>query len=257
VKHRETYLALFSPSLRDRLLATLEEEGLLTLLKGHALGIVDASPLPYVRLEITAGEGGLVAHCTAIWFDVRPLVGPEGEQDYYLPVLGVAQGASTPTIRHELLHLHDLLALIEQDPSYPERALKQSINSISEPSQIEESVEFELFKIFAMEPQAYRLEYSLGETWIDTTYAGLPVRYNCASADELVAMRLADYVSTLEHRYAEKFPGSEATILKAVRQSANRHGRELFGDQAYHRIQQVNAQTSVKILMQSLQHRAR
>jgi hypothetical protein len=206
VKHREIYMALLSPSLRDRLLATLEEEGILTLLKGHALSVVDAPPLPYVRLEITAGEGGLVAHCTAVWFDVRPLVGPEGHDDYYLPVLGVPPGASASTISHELLHLHDLLALIDRDPAYPERALKLSINSISEPSEIEESVDFELFKIFAMEPQAYRLEYSLGETWIDASHAGHPVRYHCASADELVTMRLADYVATLEYRYAMKFP---------------------------------------------------
>jgi hypothetical protein len=257
VKHRETYMALLSPSLRDRLLATLEEEGILTLLKAHALGIVDATPVPYVRLEITAGVDGLVAHCTGVWFDVRPLVGPEGEQDFYLPVLGVSQGASTSTISHELLHLHDLLALIEQDPAYPERALKLGINSISEPSQIEESVDFELFKIFAMEPRAYRLEYEMGETWIDASHAGQPVRYHCATVEELVTMRLADYVATLERRYVQKFPGHEATIRKAVQQSANHHGRELFGAQAHERIRQVNAQSSVKLLVQILQRRSR
>ena len=250
MKHRETYMALLSPSLRDRLLATLREEGILTLLKAHALRVVDATPVPYVRLEITAGEGGFVAHCTGVWFDVRPLVGPEGEEDYYLPVLGAAEGASAPTIGHELLHLHDLLALIEKDPTYPERALKLGIHSVSEPCQIGKSVDFELFKIFAMEPQAYRLEFEMGETWIDALQGGQQVRYHCASADELVTMRLADYVESLERRYVEKFPGYEATIRKAVRRSANRHGRGVFGAQAYERIQQVNAQTSWKVLAQ-------
>jgi hypothetical protein len=248
MKHRETYMALVSPSLRDRLLATLEEEGILTLLKAHALRLVDASPVPYVRLEITAGVDGLVAHCTGVWFDVRPLVGPEGEEDYYLPVLGASEGASAPTIGHELLHLHDLLALIEDDPSYPERALKLGFNSVSEPDQIGESIDFELFKIFAMEPQAYRLEYEMGETWIDMSYSGQPVRYHCATAEELVTMRLADYVATLEHRYDKKFPGYEATIREAARRSANHHGREVFGAQAYERIQQVHTQSSWKVL---------
>jgi hypothetical protein len=257
VKHRETYMALLSPSLRDRLLATLKQEGILTLLKAHDLEVIDATPLPYVRLAITAGENGLVAHCTGVWFDVRPLVGPEGEQDYYLPVLGVPEGASTPTISHELLHLHDLLALIERDPSYPERALNLGINSISEPSQIEESVEFELFKIFAMEPQAYRLEFSMGETWIDASQDGHPVRYHCATAEELVAMRMADYVTKLEDRYAQMFPGHEATIRKAVRRSADHHGREIFGARAYDRIQQVSVLSSMKILMQFSLNRAR
>jgi len=257
VKHRETYMALLSPSLRNRLLATLEEEGILPLLKAHALRVVDATPLPYVRLEITAGQDGLVAHCTGVWFDVRPLVGPEGDEDYYLPVLGASEGASAATLGHELLHLRDLLALIEQDPSYTERALKLGINSIEEPSQIGGSIDFELFKIFAMEPQAYRLEYEMGETWIDAFVAGQPVRYPCATAEELVTMRLADYVETLERRYAKKFPGHEATIRTAVQQSANYHGREVFGAQVYERIQLVNAQSSRKVLAEFSRRRSK
>jgi len=250
-------MALLSPSLRDRLLATLKEEGILTLLKAHALQVVDATPLPYVRLETTHGENGLVAHCTGVWFDVRPLVGPEGEEDYYLPVLGVPEGATTPTIRHELLHLHDLLALIEQDPSYSQRALNLGINSISEPSQIEESVEFELFKIFAMEPQAYRLEFELGETWIDASHGGQPVRYHCATEEELVSMRMADYVTKLEDRYVQMFPGHEAMIRKAMRRSTDHHGHEVFGAYAYDRIQQVNVLSSLKIVMQFSLRRSR
>jgi hypothetical protein len=141
-----------------------------------------------------------------------------------------------------------MLALIEKDPSYPARALKLGFNSISEPSQIGESVDFELFKIFAMEPQAYRLEFEMGETWIDMPYAGMQLRYECATEEELVTMRLADYVESLERRYLEKFPGHEASIRKAVRRGANCHGGAVFGDRAYERIQKVNAQTSWKIL---------
>jgi hypothetical protein len=248
VKHREAYDALLSTSLRDRLIATLVDEGILTLLKAHAPRVVDATPVPYVRLEIIAGEGGLVAHCTGVWFDARPLVGPESEEDYYLPVLGASEGASAPTMAHELLHLRDLLALIEKDPSYPARALKLGINSISEPHQIAKSIDFELFKIFAMEPQAYRLEFEMGETWIDMPCAGKLLRYECVTAEELVTMRLADYVETLQRRYVVKFPGHEATIQRAVRRWANHHGRDLFGDRAYERIQQVNALTSWKAL---------
>jgi hypothetical protein len=257
VKHREAYDALLSPSLRDRLLTTLVDEGILTLLKAHALRVVDADPVPYVRLEITAGEGGLVAHCTGVWFDVRPLVGPEGEEDYYFPVLGIAEGASAPTIAHELRHLHDMLALIEKDPKYSVRALKHGINSISEPSQIGKSIDFELFKIFAMEPQAYRLEFEMGETWIDAPCDGGMVRYRCATADEMITMRLADYVGTLEDKYIEKFPGYGAAIRKAVRRWTDHHGRAVFGERAYERVQHVNAQTNWKVLAQLSRERSR
>jgi hypothetical protein len=250
VKHQEIYMALVSPGLRSRLLATLEEEGILQLLSAHALQLIDTSPVPYVRLAINAGENGIIAQCAGVWFDVRPLVGPDGEEDYYLPVLCVSEDASAPTMAHELLHLHDLLALIERDPSYPQRALKFSVNCIEDPADIEASIEFELFKIFAMEPQAYRLEFEMGETWIDVPHARQQVRYYCATAEELVTTRLADYVTNLECRYIEKFPGHEAAIRQATRLSTDHHGRETFGAQAYERIRWINAVSSLKILSQ-------
>jgi hypothetical protein len=256
VKHSEIYAALLSSRLRDRLLVTLEDEGILTLLKAQSLRVVEASPVPYVRLAITAGEDGLVAQCTGIWFDARPLVGPDGEEDYYLPVLCLSEDASAATTAHERLHLRDLLALIERDPSYPQRALRSCVNGISEPGQIVESVDFELFKIFALEPQAFRLEYEMGETWIDVPAAGQHVRYSCATAEELVTVRLANYFVNLERRYVEKFPGHEATIREAMRRSANQHGREVFGVPTYERIQQVNARFSLYILARTLQRRS-
>lgn len=245
--HREIYMALLASGVRNRLLTSLEEEGILTLLKARALWVVDAAPVPYVRLTITPGEDGILAHCTGVWLDVRPLLGPEGQEDYYLPMLGVSESASRATIAHELLHLHDLLTLIEHDPSYPERALKLSINSISEPSEIAGSIDFELRKIFAMEPQAYRLEYEMGETWIETVHAGQGIRYHCASADELVTMHLASYVMKLESRYVNMFPGHEEAIRRATRLSTNHHGRDLFGSPAYDRIRWVNACSSLKL----------
>jgi hypothetical protein len=211
--------------------------------------------VPYVRLTINAGAGGLIAHCTAVWFDVRPLVGPEGEAHYYFPALSAGDEASAPTLAHELLHLHDLLALIERDPSYPGRALKLSINSISDPSEIPDSIEFELSKMFAPEPQAYRLEYEMGETWIDVPQPGQPIRYHCATPQELVTMRMANYVAALERTYVERFAGHETTIRDAVRRSANHHGHEVFGAPAYERIQRVNARSALKILAQSLRSR--
>jgi hypothetical protein len=67
---------------------------------------------------------------------------------------------------------------------------------------------------------------------------------------------MADYVSGLERRYGKLFPGHEASIRKAIRRSVNHHGRELFGAEADNQIQMVNAQTSVKIVMQLLQQSA-
>lgn len=93
----------------------------------------------------------------------------------------------------------------------------------------------------------------MGETWIDAPHAGQFIRYHCATPEELVTMRLADYVANLERRYAKMFPGHAAAIRKAVQRSVDHHGREVFGAHPDNRIQQVNAQTSVKILMQMLQ----
>jgi hypothetical protein len=41
-----------------------------------------------------------------------------------------------------------------------------------------------------------------------------------------------------------------------MRLSANHHGREVFGAQAYEQTRQVNAHLSLKILVQTLQRRS-
>jgi len=254
VKHREIYTELLSPNVRDRLLATLVEEGILRLLGAHGLEFVDATPVPYVRLATNTGENGVVAQCVGVWFDVRPLVGPDGDEDYYLPVLCIPEAASEATLAHELLHLRDLLALIERDPSYPERASRLSVNGVETVSEIDGSIDFELFKIFAMEPQAYRLEFEMGETWIDVPCAGF--RYHCATADELVAIRLADYVVNLERKYVERFPGHEATIQQAMRRWTNDHAGDVFRPPAYERIHQVNACAALMFLAEGSRTRS-
>jgi hypothetical protein len=43
----------------------------------------------------------------------------------------------------------------------------------------------------------------------------------CGVERELLTMRLADYVRTLERRYVKKFPGHEATIQQATQLSAH------------------------------------
>jgi hypothetical protein len=76
------------------------------------------------------------------------------------------------------------------------------------------------------------------------------LHYQCASAEELVSMRLADYVETLERKYVKKFPGHEAAIRKAMRRGTNLHGRALFGPQAYERVQVLNVWTAWKVKAQ-------
>jgi hypothetical protein len=66
-------------------------------------------------------------------------------------------------------------------------------------------------------------------------------------------LRLAAYVVTLERKYVTKFPGHEATIRQASRMSANHHGRAVFRAQAYERIQRVNDDSPLKILVQIIQ----
>jgi len=94
----------------------------------------------------------------------------------------------------------------------------------------------------------------MGETWIDVPCAGF--RYHCATADELVAIRLADYVVNLERKYVERFPGHEATIQQAMRRWTNDHAGDVFRPPAYERIHQVNACAALMFLAEGSRTRS-
>jgi hypothetical protein len=250
VGHRATYLTILSAELSGRLLALLEEGDVHADLEVVSARAEIASGIPYVHFDV-APSTAFEAHCGGIPVDLRPLLGADAALDFYLPVLGVTPNASPTALAHELLHLRDLLDLVERDPGYPERAFRLALNTLTDSSLLDESIDLAICKAFAFEPQAYRLEYSLGETWIDVpSQHGEPLRIQCQSEDGLVGIRMADYVKQVEAAYLAKFPHGEAEIRASIVRATDRHGAALFGPTASRVVREIQRATALRLLVE-------
>lgn len=233
--HREVYRWLLSPQQRDRLVRVLHEEHYVEKLCAEEVRFVEAEPEPYLSLTIRRGAT-FTAHSGGIYLDLARF--PELEQAgwFYFPLVGLSDTKDAIARRHELQHLHDLLDLIERDPTYPDRSLRVHCND--ELSGLEEQIDLEVFKVFTLEPPAFRLEYALGACTIEMPFLpGLTFPYRCDSADELVATWMTEYVRQLEQRFVQRFPGERARIREVMRRAVDREGVRVFGEGAFARVE--------------------
>ncbi len=234
--HREIYEWLLHVDRREALLAQVRLQVIgLDMLDPSEMRVAEAQPLPYVLLGERTDDPDLKASCTSLYLDLRPLAAPRPDSDFYFPLIAAAD-PDPVHIRHEVQHLHDLLDLCQRMPKYPYWARRSALGNITRASQIKESADLEVFKIFTLEPQAFRLDYEGGETTLPGPVLwGVDLTYRTASEDEFVNLRVAGYVMQLDLRFLKKFPREGDRIRKAIRVAANRHGRDFFGPEPYQR----------------------
>lgn len=254
VDHRSVYETLLSAGNERALARLLEEQGVLSLLRARSVEVRRDRPLPYVLLMIDA-DRGVFAQCTCVFVDVGGVVPQHAAVPYFLPMVALAeQGAGEETgraaaaLEHELLHLSDTLALIERDPDYPRRVFAYGIHNTTDPALLAESVDVEVFKLFALEPQAFALDYANGETALEIPFLGRVVRVACDSLEEFVHHRVAEYVKSLEREICEIHPGERPRVHAEIERAVERHGLSLFGPSAYRRVSEIHASTLPKML---------
>ncbi|ETR70182.1 MAG: hypothetical protein OMM_08993, partial [Candidatus Magnetoglobus multicellularis str. Araruama] len=68
-------------------------------------------------------------------------------------------------IKHELIHINDMLKWIEEDSAYIENSILYNQNAVTEDT-VEKSIAFEIEKIFKLEPRAIEHDYENGENLI-------------------------------------------------------------------------------------------
>lgn len=123
--------------------------------------------------------------------------------------------------------------------------------AISEASQIEASIKFEVFKVFHLEPRAFRWEFATGQRHIEMPFLfGLLIRFRCDSEDDFVATHLTSYVTKLEQAFLKRFPDEAESIARCLRVSTDVHGAEVFGSAAYDAARSLDAGLHARIMGQ-------
>jgi hypothetical protein len=253
MNHRSVYERLLSPENEAALLRVLQEQGVISLVRAnHATVRRDHSP-PYVLLTVEA-EQGVSAHCTCVFLNVGDIVPEQGSVPYYLPVVAIAQlihadeDRSAIILAHELLHLDDTLALVERDPSYPQRVMDFGMNNTQDPALLDQTIDLEVFKLFSLEPQAFALDYAHGDTALEIPFLGRMIRVVCFSSEEYVHHRMAEYVSGFEQQLSEMHPTQRERIHAEFERAVNKYGQTLLGPSPYARVEEINAAIVTKML---------
>lgn len=252
--YKEIYHYLLKPDHFEQLQALMKEQNIYETLNVKEALLKDEE-FPYVLFSIETDQV-FAAQMVGLLLEIDSLV-PEYTEEYYLPVIAMARNYDSEinhlinqenSVAHELIHIRDILSLIEDDPSYIQRLNRYGINVVEDVEDLQESIDFEVFKIFHLEPQAFESDFSKGERTIRTLFLGKILAYECETEQEYVEMQMRNYVGNLSGFYKEKFPDEDEAIEKHIKASVIKYGKDIFGEEPLQRLEELHRMYSVKML---------
>lgn len=259
LSHQEIYQELLKPQHFEQFEQLMKTQNVHTSLNATAASLESKDGFPYVLLKINTEEI-FAAQMVGLYLLIQDIL-PEYSEYFYFPAIAMANGYNPQiaklinhenSIRHELLHIKDVLALIDKDPTYLERVTQYSLKQLDDEKNLAKSIAIEVFKIFYLEPQAFASDFSHGEKAIRTTFLGQIVEYQCQTKAEYIEMQLSDYLENLSLAYQNKFPQSKKRIEKKIESSVLKYGKEVLGSTPLEKLQQIRQDYPAKMLADML-----
>jgi len=245
ISHREAYTRLLSDHCADTLIQSMKQEDVVAGLGALAIERrFDLEGLPFLHIRVDT-EDIFGARLTGLFLTqhmVRPLVPAYRHDFFYLPTIcycdtyppSVAELIDPEaSLTHELIHLRDMLGIIEKDATFVTRLRAYGLGGLESPKQLAKSVDLEVYKIFTLEPPAFKSDFQHGDRVFRMQFLGQILTHQCTTEEEYIRCQLADYIATLEASYQEKFPDQREAIRRHIRHAVNRHGRAIFGANAH------------------------
>ncbi|MBI2568432.1 MAG: hypothetical protein HYV63_15535 [Candidatus Schekmanbacteria bacterium] len=200
----------------------------------------DEEGFPYLvcRQETPTKERvGYVAMWIGVFVDPRSLLPGYHHSELYVPFVVLPRhfderltGDPRVAVGHEVLHVKDVVALIERDPSYLPRMRELAINNLEDPRRLGDSVEFEVFRVFHFEARALATEYAIGENTIRIPVLFLVISYRCASRQQYLELMLANAVVNLWDEYERKLADRTDELRGHFDRALAMFGTDVFGD---------------------------
>ncbi len=248
----------------DTLIRVFKETGHWEKLKALDLEINDEAILPYVFSNVDYGEdftGYFSSAMIGITLErdcILEMCGHYCYEYFYLPVIVKPRYISKlvkkyfseeVSIGHELMHVSDILRWVGEDPpAYIEDVLNFGVESVSEDT-LEKSVDFEIRKIFKLEPQAIGHDFDNGEDMIIEPFLfEIFLKYQCPTKKEFIKMKIANYVNELKRMYEKRFRGKENEIERFFEESVGKYGKNVFGPAPYQLFLKTREERKAKML---------
>lgn len=262
----ELYRKIVNRQNENSLLQLLKDTGDWEKLQGTHFEIVEDEMLPYILVTVDY-ETGRIGYFASIMIgiplekeNIFPFIGDYSLDYFYLPVIAKPQKtfeqlkqyySVEQAIHHELLHIADILQWIDDDPSYIEKVIHYTFEAATEDT-LESSIDFEVGKIFKLEPPAMGSDFDTGETMIIEPFLGLfLMKYECKSKNEYVAIKISDYLRALKQMYEGNFSEKKEAIEQYFKKSIDHHGKTIFGESPYLAFLQTGKDKIEKMLKHS------
>jgi len=240
--HKEIYYHLVKEENAHSLGELFKKKGILRQFNARKLEIHSENDFPYILLLVKSKEI-FAAMFIGIFVDIRTLLSTYANEWYYLPLILFCPHYSRKfqelinrelSISHETTHIKDILDLIEKQPDYPETVHKYNMNNDDlSLADLEKSIDFEISKLFYLEPRALSMDFANGETVIYDDMLGKILSYPCESAEEYVQLKIIDYKNKIKKIYGNKFPEKYHQIEELLIDAINKYGKAVYGDPAY------------------------
>ncbi len=180
---------------------------------------------------------GHYAMLDGIYLNVNSII-PEWHGKFYLSIMIIRKPtnekvklfiAPVKDIEHELNHLHWLIEHINKSPDYIEKSMKYNVGSC-EICDLDESIKFEVKKIFSMEVPTLILDFDMGQKDLFSYDRGTITKITVNDKDNFLQYKVGQYLAELNNRYIKKFPKHVELIKSNLEKEVNRQGKTLFGD---------------------------
>ncbi len=132
-------------------------------------------------------------------------------------------------IEHELNHLRFLIDYINKYPDYIEKSMKYNVGSC-ELCNLDESIKFEVNKIFSMELPVLILDFDMGQKDLFSYEKGTVTIITVDDKNDFLRYKVGNYLAELNNQYTKRFPKNVQQIKNNLEKEVNRQGKTLFGD---------------------------
>ena len=257
--YKEIYKSIVQKKNIKILRKSLEEIGIFDKYNTKSLFIQEIDGFPFVLMRIQPDETSFFsAMMLGFFLDNLKDFNLKFQGEYYFPTITIVDKLPKNidkrivnienAINHELIHLKQVLAIIENDPSYLEKVKTLGVYN-SEKEQIEASIDFETYKIFTLEPDALKNDYKAGEKTIRTQFMGRLMEYDCDTQEEYVYMQIYDYIGHMKGIYVKKFPDFNKELIDTYfNDSIIKHSDKILGDDPITTLEELNSSYAEKML---------
>ncbi|UCH95531.1 MAG: hypothetical protein JSV88_01425 [Candidatus Aminicenantes bacterium] len=240
--HKEIYYHLVKKENANGLGQLLEKQGIFEKFKVERLEIQSQNDFPYILVQVRSKDL-YAAMFIGIFTDIRPLFPNYPDEFYYLPLIFFCPYYPEKfqklinrefSIRHEVLHIKDILDLVEQEPGYLTKVRQYNVNNEDlQLDDLEKSMDLEIFKVFYLEPRALAQDFANGENTLYMELGEKILQYHCQTSEEYVQLKINDYITKIRILYLQKFPAKKFRIENGLKNFTNKYGKDIYGEDAY------------------------